>query len=158
LRRNRLLAKQLFVPTDEDNNDVHTPFLIPVFDPHFTACSFTPSDVATLTTHPTPIPHKNDNDMIHLEDPPSTSVQFSCTDDEFEAAEFGEWSSWSAQRRVAAVCRWISHACHRYGPMERWVDDFVEEWSVLRQGDAPAWLDKIKQRNKMTWKALSYLE
>ena len=45
--------------------------------------------------------------------------------------------------------------------MECWADDFSEQWSGLRLADTSAvdgWLDGVRQRIKMGWNALSYLE
>jgi hypothetical protein len=164
--RNRLLAKQqLWAPNGDDNYDtpdVHTPALVPVFDPAF-ALNAAPIDntpiniVADTMEQATPLtPHHNHagNDRV------SPCIQLPDIGMDLEAADFREWKSWSAPRRIAAIRRWIIHAAHKYGPVEHWADDFSEQWSGLRLADAPAvdgWLHGVRQRIKMGLSALSYL-
>ena len=173
------MKQQIWIPTSDDNYgayDLHTPSLVPVFDPDFapTASSAaaakpvpvltvaitppsatinTPQHVAPSTTLPTLRPPHN-NDMTPRED---------CTsfDSDFGATDFHDWKGWSAPRRIAAVRRWLVHAAHRYGPVEHWAEDFGDQWTTMRLGGATeihGWVDGVKRRIKMGRRALSYLE
>lgn len=81
--------------------------------------------------------------------------------DDLEGVDFREWKSWAANRRVAAIRRWVAHVAHQYGPTDRWAQRFDEDWARMKGGDEEAiqtWLHAVKQRVRMCWCALGYLE
>lgn len=80
---------------------------------------------------------------------------------DLKAIDFTAWGSWSAPRRVAAVRRWIIYASHKYGPVDRWAEDFSQKWGIMRHKEAGAldrWLDSIRQMIRMGRCVLNYLE
>ena len=176
--RNRLAKQLLWTPTADDEydgHDINTPSLIPVFDSAFVSTATITTNYASASTNaviptvsawqaplPKPLPiSPTHDDMTPHEDRTLFSIQSSDVDGCLEAADFQEWKSWSAPRRIAAIRRWVIHAAHKYGPVGCWAGDFGEQWRAMNCSDTPAvdgWLDGVKRRIKMGWSALSYLE
>jgi hypothetical protein len=171
-----LAKQQLWVPTNEDgyiDHDTLTPSLVPVFDPAFVKATIVSPPSPALPHHASQIPPpaliplapttplRNDNETNSFEDRGTLSLEFPEIDDDLESVDFRDWTSWNAPRRIAAVRRWIIHAAHKYGPMERWGEDLSEEWSSMKYGDAPTvrrWLARATRRVKMGRSVLNYLE
>ena len=95
------MKQQLWVPNSDDNYntpDVHTPALIPVFDPAF-GLNATPIDdthtniVADTMKQATPA----DNDCASL------CIQLPDISVDLDIADFREWKSWSAPRHIATI-------------------------------------------------------
>jgi hypothetical protein len=165
----------MWAPTSDDEYDAHyddkIPSLIPVFDPLFTeAAAVSPVTVDTPIRHETPhitnpdvAPlHSTHDDMTHIHGVgQSLSLNLPDIEPDLDPVDFREWKQWNAPCRIAAIRRWIIHAAHKYGPMERWGEDFGREWNEMRQGDELAvdhWVDGVKARIKMGRNALGYLE
>lgn len=160
---------------DDDAFDVQTPSLVPVFDPAFTAstAAVVPSIVVPFNSS---VQHPHSNPIILALPAPSSSLQnnqneiFKATSSSLQSSDlvgdmnalhFPDWKSLTASRRIAAVRRWIIHATHEYGPVERWGDDLSQEWDTVRHRDPGAvheWLQAVKWRVKMGRSALSHLE
>lgn len=116
---------------------------------------------ARTTSYPlTHIDPLDSNTVLH-NDPVPFLIKLPDIRRDLEAVDFGGWQSWVASRRIAAVRRWIIYAVYEYGPVDRWGEDFSQEWRTMRHKDGPTvyrWLDSAKQRVKVGRIALSYLE
>jgi hypothetical protein len=96
-----------------------------------------------------------------VELPESSSIEFLDIAGDSQAVDFRDWQSWIASRRIAAVRRWIIFAAYKYGPVDRWGEDFSQEWGTMKHRDMSTvyrWLDSVKQRVRTGRTALNYLE
>lgn len=172
-----MLAKRMFNTAKSDDKYEHdvssesrVPSLLPVFDPAFTATTASPITfvdpglehiaAASFTQTQTRLSSFDNSTNFH-NDPEPSSIELPDIGGDLEAIDFREWHSWVASRRVAAIRRWIIYAAHKYGPVDRWGEDFSQEWGTMRHKDALTvchWLDSVKQRVKIGRTALNYLE
>lgn len=172
--RNRQLAKDIWHLNSSDDGSATADLsqsLAPVLDPAFTESTVIADPVSSISTTSTVIAHNPPSSPLRSSTSPEhiyrTNSNGGYSDGlpdipgDLEAVDFAEWGSWSAHRRVAAVRRWIIYASHKYGPVERWAEDFSQNWGIMRHMEVATldrWLDSIKQMIRMGRCALSYLE
>jgi len=172
--RNRQLVKKMWLPDADDgynvtvdisNSPVHmvdldTAIVEPISSTPATPTTFTPPHNSMPVLSYSLVSPEHCVDTTNL-----TSLAF--PDElpdlpgDLAAVDFADWGSWNASRRLAAVRRWISYASHKYGPIDRWAEDFSQKWSVIRHGEASMlnrWLDSVKQMIRMGRCTLGYLE
>lgn len=124
------------------------------FDPNASAQH--PPSAQWLTHQPELILGESSTYVNDAHSPASLGIH-----NDLEGVDFREWQSWAAYRRVAAIRRWVTHVAHRYGPTDRWAQRFDEDWARMKGGEEDAlqtWLHAVKQRVRMGWCALGYLE